>query len=146
MIFNSHLMENLGGVFVNTTADAYPLSEYSYFVAQCVPKQAAKQDFSCDGSGKVTMSNEQGAELARFITYTPCLGQASMAKLGYTPLPPMLVEDDFQAAGRLPGGTTPPPPTPTNCPTQPLRVRLRSEYDPQRSEPRSNAGSRNKIT
>jgi phosphate transport system substrate-binding protein len=116
VIFNSHLMENLGGVFVNATADAYPLSEYSYFVAQCVPKQAAKQDFSCDGSGNVTMSSTQGAELARFITYTPCLGQASMAKLGYTPLPPMLVEDDFQAAGRLPGGTTPPPPTPTNCP------------------------------
>jgi cobalamin biosynthesis Mg chelatase CobN len=38
-----------------------------------------------------------------------------MAELGYSPLPPNLVEDDFQAAGRLPGGTEPPPPTPQNC-------------------------------
>ncbi len=118
--FNSHLMENLGGVFVNATTDAYPLSEYSYFVTQCVPRQAAKQHFSCNGSGKVTMDNEQGAELAQFITYVPCLGQKGMANLGYTPLPPILIEDDFQAAGRLPGGTTPPPPTPKNCPNPTL--------------------------
>ncbi len=38
-----------------------------------------------------------------------------MTALGYAPLPPKLVEDDFQAAGRLPGGVTPPPPTATNC-------------------------------
>jgi phosphate transport system substrate-binding protein len=114
-IFNAHLIENLGDVFTNTTANAYPLSEYSYFVAQCVPKQAAAQNFSCAGGGKVTMGNAEGAELAQFITYVACLGQSNMAKLGYTPLPPVLVEIDFQAAGRLPGGTTPPPPTAKNC-------------------------------
>ncbi len=113
---NAHLIENLSGVFANTAPDAYPLSEYSYFVAQCVPKQAEAQNFSCNGSGKVTMGNAQGAELAQFFTYVPCLGQKDMAALGYVPLPPNLVEDDFQAAGRLPGGTTPPPPTAKNCP------------------------------
>ncbi len=111
-----HLIENLSGVFVDKAADAYPLSAYSYFVAQCVPKQAAAQNFSCDGGGKVTMGNTLGAELGLFITYVACLGQSELANLGYAPLPPNLVEVDFQAAGRLPGGTTPPPPTPTNCP------------------------------
>ena len=53
------------------------------------------------------MSNTQGAELGQFIPFVACLGQSKMANLGYTPLPPNLVEDDFQAAGRLPGGTTP---------------------------------------
>ncbi len=114
--FNAHLIANLSDVFVNSAAAAYPLSAYSYFVAQCVPKQAARQNFSCAGGGTVTMSNAQGAELARFLTYVACLGQSDMAKIGYTPLPPMLVEDAFQAAGRLPGGTTPPPPTAKNCP------------------------------
>jgi phosphate transport system substrate-binding protein len=113
--FNAHLVEDLSGVFVNAAADAYPVSEYSYFVAQCVPKQAAAQGASCDGSGTVTMGKPQGAELGKFITFVACLGQASMADLGYSPLPPRLVEIDFEAAGRLPGGTTPPPPTAANC-------------------------------
>jgi phosphate transport system substrate-binding protein len=110
------LIENLSGVFTDPAADVYPLSAYSYFVAQCVPKQAKAQNFSCDGGGKVTMGNAQGAELGQFITYVACLGQSEMANLGYAPLPPNLVEVAFQAAGRLPGGTTPPPPTPKNCP------------------------------
>ena len=113
---NADLTEDLNGVFDNTAGDAYPLSAYSYFVAQCVPAQAAAQSVSCNGSGAVTMGTAQGSELAQFITYVACQGQSEMAALGYAPLPPNLVEDDFQAAGRLPGGTTPPPPTATNCP------------------------------
>ena len=62
------------------------------------------------------MGTAQGAELAQFITFVACLGQSKVAQLGYTPLPPNLVEDAFQAAGRLPGGVTPPPPTAANCP------------------------------
>jgi phosphate transport system substrate-binding protein len=115
-ILYSDLTQNLAGVYTNTNPDAYPISAYSYFVAQCVPAQAAAQNFSCDGSGNVTMGAAQGAELAQFITFVACLGQSRMATLGYSPIPPNLVEDDFQAAGRLPGGTTPAPPTPQNCP------------------------------
>lgn len=118
--FHKDLTENLTGVFDDTASDAYPLSAYSYFVTQCVPKQAAAQNFSCDGRGKVTMSDNKGAALGQFFTYVACLGQARMADLGYTPLPANLVEDDFQAVGRLPGGTTPPPPTATNCPNPTL--------------------------
>jgi phosphate transport system substrate-binding protein len=110
------LTQNLAGVYTNTNPNAYPISAYSYFIAQCVPGQAAAQNFACDSSGNVTMGAAQGAELAQFISFVACLGQVRMAQLGYSPIPPNLVEDDFQAAGRLPGGTTPPPPTAQNCP------------------------------
>lgn len=115
-ILYSDLTQNLGGVYTNTNPNTYPLSAYSYFAAQCVPAQAATQNFQCDSSGNVTMGTAQGAELSQFIQFVACLGQDKMASLGYSPLPPNLVEDDFQAAGRLPGGTTPPAPTPQNCP------------------------------
>jgi len=114
-ILYADLTQNLGGVYTNPNANTYPISAYSYFVAQCVPAQASAQNFSCDSSGNVTMGASQGAELAQFIEYVACLGQSKMAALGYSPLPPNLVEEDFQAAGRLPGGTTPPPPTASNC-------------------------------
>jgi phosphate transport system substrate-binding protein len=114
-ILYQDLTQNLAGVYTNTNPDAYPLSAYSYFIAQCVPSAAAQQNFACDSSGNVTMGAAQGAELAQFITFVACLGQKSMATLGYSPIPPNLVEDDFQAAGRLPGGTTPPPPNAQNC-------------------------------
>lgn len=114
-ILYSDLTQNLGGVYTNTNPSTYPLSAYSYFAAQCVPSAAAAQNFACDSSGNVTMGTAQGAELSQFIAYVACLGQSKMASLGYSPLPPNLVEDDFQAAGRLPGGTEPPPPTAQNC-------------------------------
>ncbi len=111
-----NLTENLSGVFDNRTANAYPLSAYSYFVTQCVPAQASAQNVSCDGHGKADMSTAQGSELSQFITFVVCAGQSAVANLGFTPLPPNLVEDAFEAAGRLPGGVTPPPPTAANCP------------------------------
>jgi phosphate transport system substrate-binding protein len=115
-ILYQDLTQNLAGVYTNPNPQAYPISAYSYFVAQCVPAQAAQQNFSCDSSGNVTTAAAQGAELAAFITFVACLGQVNMAKLGYSPIPPNLVVDDFQAAGRLMGGTSPPPPTAANCP------------------------------
>lgn len=114
---NADSTENLSGVFDSTATLAYPLSSYSYLVTQCDPTQAAAQGVSCDGdgTGTDTMDAAQGAELSQFISFVACLGQAKMDALGYVPLPPNLVEDDFQAAGRLPGGTEPPPPTAQNC-------------------------------
>ena len=35
--------------------------------------------------------------------------------LGYSPLPPVLVQEDFNAIGRMNGGVQPPPPTAANC-------------------------------
>ena len=115
-ILYSDLTQNLAGVYTNPNPATYPLSAYSYFVAQCVPSAAQAQNFArCDSGGAVTMGTTQGAEMAQFITYVACAGQSRMASLGYSPIPPNLVEDDFQAAGRLPGGTEPPPPTAQNC-------------------------------
>ena len=37
-----------------------------------------------------------------------CAGQQQMALLGYSPLPPNLVQEDFDAIGRLNGGVQPP--------------------------------------
>ena len=119
----SDLTQNLAGVYTNTNPDAYPLSAYSYFIAQCVPSQAAAQNFACDSSGNVSMGTAQGAELAQFITFVACLGQRAWRLLGYSPIPANLVEDDFQAAGRLPGGTTPPAPNAQNCQTPISRER-----------------------
>jgi phosphate transport system substrate-binding protein len=126
----SDLTQNLDGVYTNPNPASYPLSAYSYFVAQCVPSQAAAQNFACDSGGNVTMGPAQGAEMADFIHYVACLGQSRMAALGYSPLPANLVEDDFQAAGRLPGGTTPPPPTAQNCANPYITGQLQSVGNP----------------
>ena len=37
-----------------------------------------------------------------------CAGQQQMATLGYSPLPPNLVQEDFNAIGRLNGGVRAP--------------------------------------
>jgi phosphate transport system substrate-binding protein len=130
-ILYSDLTQNLGNVYTNPNPDAYPISAYSYFVAQCVPSQAAAQNFLCDSQGNVTMGTAQGAELAQFITFVACAGQVKMATLGYSPLPPNLVEDDFQAAGRLPGGTTPAAPTAANCANPYITGALQPVGEPQ---------------
>lgn len=130
-ILYQDLTQNLAGVYTNPNPDAYPISAYSYFVAQCVPAQAATQNFACDSSGNVTMGTAQGAELAAFITFVACLGQKNMAKLGYSPIPANLVIDDFQAAGRLPGGTEPPAPNPQNCQNPYITGQLQSPGGPQ---------------
>ena len=132
-ILYSDLTQNLDGVYTNTNPYAYPISAYSYFIAQCVPSQAAAQSFACDSSGNVTMGTAQGAELAQFIAFVACLGQAKMAELGYSPIPPNLVLDDFQAAGRLPGGTEPPAPTPQNCANPYITGQLQSPGGPGQS-------------
>ena len=44
-----------------------------------------------------------------------CAGQQQMATLGYSPLPPNLVQEDFDAIGRLNGGVEPPTVTAATC-------------------------------
>ena len=143
-ILYSDLTQNLGGVYTNPNPDAYPISAYSYFAAQCVPAQAAAQNFSCDSTGNVTMGTAQGAEMAQFITFVACLGQSKMAELGYSPIPPNLVEDDFQAAGRLPGGVTPPAPNAQNCDNPYITGQLQPPGNPTQvaqPNPGSDAGT-----
>ena len=92
------------------------------------------------------MSNTQGAELGQFIPFVACLGQSKMANLGYTPLPPNLVEDDFRPQGdsqverrrrRRPQRT---------AKTRRLRLHLRTESREQPSASTARAYSRTVVS
>ncbi len=78
---------------------------------------AAAQHFACTGPrGASPFAASKGAELGHgLIAFLACAGQEKMALLGYSPLPPNLVQEDFNAIGRLNGGQQPPAPTATNC-------------------------------
>ena len=97
-ILYSDLTQNLAGVYTNPNPATYPLSAYSYFVAQCVPSAAqAAQNFACDSAGGVTMGTTQGAEMAQFITYVACRGPEQNGE-------PRLFADTSQPGRRrLPG-------------------------------------------
>ena len=93
------LEQNLEPVFTSPQAGAYPISAYSYLIMaeQCeIP--AAKQ-----------------AVEAQYVQFLACDGQEAAGKLGYSPLPPNLVQADFDAIGRI-TGTQPAAPTASNCP------------------------------
>jgi len=49
------------------------------------------------------------------VAFLACAGQQKMATLGYSPLPPVLVQADFNAIARMNGGQAPPAPTAQNC-------------------------------
>jgi hypothetical protein len=57
----------------------------------------------------------KGQALGQFVYNMACAGQQGMANLGLSPLPPNLVQDDFNAIGRLVGADEPATPTATNC-------------------------------
>lgn len=113
---NTDLTQNLTNVYTSPLANAYPLSSYSYLIAPCSPTRAKVQGTTCDGSGASAFSKAKGFLLGRFIGYVVCAGQQVMPALGYAPLPENLVQDDFKAIGRLPGGVQPPALTTANCP------------------------------
>ncbi len=96
---NPDLTENLIGVYNAPESDAYPLASYSYLITQTTGFNPAK-----------------GYELGKWIIYIACAGQREAAPLGYSPLPPNLVKDDFAAEQRIPGAPKPPPLTPSGCP------------------------------
>ena len=101
---NADLTQNLNGcngdpgVFNAPEPEAYPISAYSYLIAS------------------TNISAQKAAVLAQFIHFMACQGQVSAGQLGYSPIPPNLILDDFAAIGRLPGQKTPDPPTAQNCP------------------------------
>jgi len=95
------LEQKLQGVYSNPLPSAYPISAYSYLVT---PK----------GAG--SMSPAVGAVLGRFIRFFSCTGQNSAGALGYSPLPPNLVDADFAAINRIPGAApAPAEATAANC-------------------------------
>ena len=117
-ILHTDLTQDLTNVYTNPLANAYPLSAYSYLVTPCSPSLAAAKGTSCaaDPNGAPsTFPSQKGQALGQFAAYLACAGQEKMALLGYSPLPPNLVIEDFDAIGRMNGGQQPPPPTPANC-------------------------------
>jgi ABC-type phosphate transport system substrate-binding protein len=117
-ILHTDLTQDLSKVYTNPLPNAYPLSAYSYLVTPCSPALAAAKGGACADDPKgapSTFPASKGAALGQFASYIACAGQEKMALLGYSPLPPNLVQEDFNAVGRLNGGVQPPSPTPANC-------------------------------
>jgi phosphate transport system substrate-binding protein len=116
-ILHPDLTQDLTNVYSNPLPNSYPLSAYSYIVSPCSPSLAATQGTSCAGGPDVpsTFPSQKGQALGQFVGYLACAGQEKMALLGYSPLPPNLVSEDFDAIGRLNGGVQPPAPTAANC-------------------------------
>jgi phosphate transport system substrate-binding protein len=115
-ILHTDLTQDLTNVYTNPLPNAYPLSAYSYLVTPCSPALAAGQHTSCTGPPSAsTFPPQKGQALGQFVGFLACAGQQQMATLGYSPLPPNLVAEDFNAIGRLNGGQQPPPPTPSTC-------------------------------
>jgi phosphate transport system substrate-binding protein len=115
-ILYSDLTQNLTGVYTNPLPNAYPVSSYSYLVTPCSPTLAAAQKTKCSGPpGTSTFPDPKGQALGQFVAFLACAGQQKMALLGYSPLPPNLVQEDFDAIGRLNGGQEPAPVSAANC-------------------------------
>jgi ABC-type phosphate transport system substrate-binding protein len=92
------LEQLLRNVFLDTNPKAYAISAYSYLVTP--EEQTEKAD---------------GAVLGQFIEFLACQGQQSAQQLGYSPLPPNLVDDDFAGIRRIAGAA--PPPSTVNAQT-----------------------------
>jgi phosphate transport system substrate-binding protein len=97
---NADLTQNLGAVYDAPEATAYPVSSYSYLITQTTGFDPAK-----------------GNVLGKFILYFACDGQQQASLLGYSPLPPNLVQAVFDAVKRIPGAPAPPPLSQCNNPT-----------------------------
>jgi phosphate transport system substrate-binding protein len=97
--FNSDNTQNLTGVYRCPEVNCYPISSYSYMI---VPTTTADP-----------FTTEKGVVLGKFIEYFACAGQKSAASLGYSPLPPNLVQNDFTVVRKIPGA--PAPPALKNC-------------------------------
>jgi len=102
-VINRDNTQNLTGVYTNPDPRAYPMSRYSYMI---VPTTDA-----------APMDQSKGATLGQFILYFLCQGQQEAAPLGYSPLPPNLVQVGFDAEQRIPGAPRPPPLQDCNDPT-----------------------------
>ena len=119
-VLNADLTQNLTAVYTNLLPDAYPLSAYSYLVTPCSPSLAqslnqGSSSCAANNSAPSPFSTQKGQELGQFVNFLACAGQDSMATLGYSPLPPNLVQEDFWAIGRLNGGVEPPAVSPATC-------------------------------
>ena len=85
----------LTDVYRNADPRSYPISSYSYMI---VPTTTA-----------AGFTAGKGETLGKFIQYFLCTGQQKAKALGYSPLPPNLVQFGFDAQKTIPGSPAPPP-------------------------------------
>ena len=91
--------QDLTGVYTCPETDCYPISAYSYLVTPAGQIDPAK-----------------GKLLGQFISFIACRGQQAAGQLGYSPIPPNLIEVDFKAISQLAGAEPPPPIDAAHCP------------------------------
>jgi phosphate transport system substrate-binding protein len=109
------LEQILTGVFLNSNPLSYPVSAYSYLITQ-----------------EAQTPPPVGVVEADYVHFIACEGQQSAGALGYTPIPPNLVQDDFDAINRINQGGAPPlpPATGANCPNPYLTGQLQLPGEP----------------
>jgi len=102
------LSQDLSGVYTSSDPLAYPISAYSYILTQCA---ASGSRPTCKGN----YSNAGiAATLTKWLRYIACDGQVSMARIGYSPLPPNLSQEIANSIGRM-NGTAPETLSAGNC-------------------------------
>lgn len=84
--------QNLEGVFVSPREEAYPASSYNYIV---IPTD--------------DLSPGKGETLGNYVIYSITAGQAKSDSLGYSPLPPNLVQFALNRVPLINGSPAPPP-------------------------------------
>jgi len=91
------LSQDLTSVYTSSNPLTYPISAYSYIVTQCKSdgsRPTCKDPYTNPGITET---------LAKWLRYIACEGQVNMAKIGYSPLPPILSQEVANAIGRLEG-------------------------------------------
>jgi phosphate transport system substrate-binding protein len=102
------LSQDLSAVYTTSDPTAYPISAYSYILTQCAVSSSRA---TCKGN----YSNAGiAATLTKWLRYIACDGQVSMARIGYSPLPPNLSQEIANSVGRM-NGTAPETLTAGNC-------------------------------
>jgi len=84
--------QNLDGVYFHNHPETYALSSYNYLI---VPTD--------------NLEPSKGETLGRFVVYCITEGQSKAAQLGYSPLPPNLVQQGLDVVKSIPGAPAPPP-------------------------------------
>ncbi len=84
--------QNLDQVYFNSHVETYPISSYNYMI---VPT--------------ADLAEDKGDVLGRYVIYSVTAGQGKAAPLGYSPLPPNLVQQALDVVRQIPGAPTPPP-------------------------------------
>jgi phosphate ABC transporter phosphate-binding protein len=108
------LTQNLINVYRAPESNAYPMSSYSYMILPCVAPPSASP--TCSTDAPASFGADKGFVLGTWIIYIACAGQRKAAPLGYSPLPPNLIQADMNAVNRLPGHPQTPPLDYQHCP------------------------------